>query len=112
MAENVAVKVEEQEEVRDPLRELNQELALADHYRFKNKKLLESLPTFKKDKADALADDYRKAIEELNRKARDNTRDESYVMSDFTREIQEFNDILLNFNATLKVLREQTEAKE
>ena len=112
MAENIAVKVEEQEAARDPLRELNQELALVDHYKYKNKKLLDSLPSFKKDKSDSLAEDYRKAIEELNRHARSNTREESYLMSDFTRAVQEFNDALLNFNTTLKVLRQQLEAKE
>ncbi len=112
MAENVAVKLEEQEQVRDPLRELNAELALVDHYKYKNRKLLESLPSFKKEKADTLAEDYRNSINELNQKARENTRDESYVMSDFSREIQEFNDLLLKFKTTLKVLREQVEAKE
>lgn len=109
MAENVAVKVEEQEAVRDPLRELNQELALADHYKFKNKKLLELLPNFKKEKADGLAENYRNSIQEVNRKARENTRDESYLMSDFTRAVTEFNDILLNFRTTLKVLKQQIE---
>ena len=107
MAEDIAVKVVDQEQVRDPLRELNEELALADHYRYKNKKLIESLPSFRKDKADSLADDYRQAVEDLNRKAKDNTRSESYLMTDFTREVQEFNDLLLNFGAVLKILRKQ-----
>ena len=112
MAEDVAVKVVEQEQVRDPLRELNEELALADHYRYKNKKLLESLPSFKKEKADALAEDYRQAVEDLNLKAKDNTRGESYLMTDFTREVQEFNDLLLNFNAVLRILRKQMTGAE
>ena len=112
MVENVAVKVEEQEAARDPLRELNQELALADHYTYKNRKLLEALPSFKKDKADSLAEDYHKAVAEINRKARENTRDETYFMTDFSREVQEFNEIILNFKTTLKVLRKQVEAKE
>lgn len=112
MAEDVAVKVQDQEQVRSLLRELNQELDLADHYKFKNQKLLDALPSFKKDKADSLAEDYRKIVAEINAKAKDNTRQEGYVMSDFTREVQKFNDSILNFNAVLKILREQAEAED
>ena len=112
MAEDVAVKIQEQEEARALLRELNQELDLVDHYKFKNQKLLESLPAFKKEKADLLAEDYRKLIEELNVKARNNTRDEAYLMGDFTKDVQELNDILLDFNAVLRILKKQAEAKE
>ena len=112
MAEDVAVKVQDQEQARALLRELNQELDLVDHYKFKNQKLLGALPSFKKEKADSLAEDYRKIVAEINLKARDNTRQEAYVMSDFSREVQQFNDTILNFNAVLKILRKQAEAEE
>ena len=112
MAEDVAVKIQDQEEARDLLRELNQELDLVDHYKFKNAKLLETLPSFKKEKADSLAEDYRALVAKLNEQARMNTREEAYLMSDFTREVQEFNDTILNFNAVLRILRKQVEAKE
>ncbi len=112
MAEEVTVNIEEKDEARDLLQQLNDELALADHYRYKNKLLLENLPSFKKDKADKLADDYRAAIAAINQKAAENMREESYLMTDFSRVVGEFNDLLLNLDRTMKVLRKQVGADE
>ena len=105
MAEEVVARIDDQEELRVLLRELSNELALADMIRFKRQKLLDGLDSFKEEKTKSLADEYHNAIEEINEGAASNMAEEIAMMDAFTAEVQSFNDLCADCVAALATLK-------
>ena len=92
MAEDIVARLDEQDELRELLRELSQELALCDMIRFKNDKLLANVHRFNDEKAKSLAEEYRLGVEDINEAAAMNMNEEIRLMDEFSNEVSQFND--------------------
>ncbi|MCR5348242.1 MAG: hypothetical protein K6E59_01375 [Bacilli bacterium] len=112
MAEDVVARLDDQAELRDLLRDLSQELALADMLRYKKEKLLADAPRRKDEKTKSLVEEYRIAIEEINEGASSNMSEEVARMNDFSRSVDAFNAACADYLVGLAMLKAQLKGGE
>ena len=111
MAEDIVTSVASSEEVRPLLRELNQELALCDALKYKNKTLLNNVPAHNAQKAKSLSDEYHASVDAINESAAEIMDREIQAMGQFSEQVRSFNDLSSDYVFAIALLRQATEGK-